>query len=265
MSLNPPSQYRTDGNLRARQRLWEYQRPPFDLVAWVLDLVDVPARSAMTILDVGCGNGLYLTRLRSHGIDAIGCDLSIGMLTAAAQSLDGDADLVNADVTALPFSSASFDLVLAPHMLYHVADRRSAAHELRRVLRPGGVCVAVTNGVDHLGSLRTLVEQAVRSTTPGWVMRYPSTEAFSLENGAEQLRTAFSEVTRLQADNAAPAQIDDASIAADWVASTADHYQPQTQRPWVEVVEEVRTSVQRVIDEHGVFAVQGVSGAFVCR
>lgn len=264
MSVNPPSQYQTEVNLRARQRLWEYQRQPFDLVGWVLDLVDIGPGSVARVLDVGCGNGLYLARLHSIGIDAVGCDLSPGMLAAAARSVEGEVDLVNADVTALPFATASFDLVLAPHMLYHVLDRHSAVHELRRVLRPGGVCVAVTNGVDHMRSLRALVEQAVRQVTPGWVMRDPSTEAFSLENGAEQLRTAFSEAIRLQADSAAPVELDDASIAADYVASTADHYRPQTERPWAEVVEDVRSSVQRVIDLQGVFTVQGVSGAFVC-
>jgi len=34
--------------------------------------------------------------------------------------------------------------VLAVHMLYHVPDREAAARELRRVLAPEGVCVAVT-------------------------------------------------------------------------------------------------------------------------
>jgi len=263
MSLNPPTQYRTESNLRARQRLWEYQRPPFDLVEWVLGLIGLRSGSEAEVLDVGCGNGLYLTRLRSYGIDAVGCDLSGGMLAAAARSLD-EVDLVNADVSALPFASAAFDVVLAPHMLYHVEDRRSAALEIRRVLRPGGRCVAVTNGVDHMRSLRALVEQAVRRVTPGWVMRDPSTEAFSLENGAEQLGVAFSQVACVRAEGAASVELDDASIAADYVASTADHYQPQTARPWAEVVEEVRESVQQIIDQSGVFVVRGVTGAFVC-
>ncbi len=263
MSLNPPTQYRTDTNLRARQRLWEYQQPPFDLVSWVLDLIDLRPGSTAEVLDVGCGNGLYLSRLQSHGITAVGCDLSGGMLSAAAQSV-GDAHLVNADVSALPFATASFDVVLAPHMLYHVDDRRSAVREVRRVLRPGGHCVAVTNGIDHMRRLRALVEEAVRRVTPGWVMRDPSTEAFSLENGAEQLRVAFSQVTCVRADSAASVELTDASIAAYYVASTEDHYQPQTTRPWAEVVEEVRGSVQRIIDQSGAFVVRGATGAFVC-
>ena len=263
MSLNPPTQYRTESNLRARQRLWEYQRPPFDLVSWVLELIDLRSGSTAEVLDVGCGNGIYLRRLHSYGINTVGLDLSGGMLTAAARSLV-DVSLVNADVSELPFAPASFDLVLAPHMLYHVDDRRSAALEVRRVLRPGGHCVAVTNGLDHMRSLRALVEQAVRRVTPGWVMQDPSTEAFSLENGAEQLSDAFSQVACVRADGAASVELDDASIAADYVASTADHYQPQTTRPWTEVVEEVRGSVQQTIDQSGVFVVRGVTGAFVC-
>ena len=49
--------------------------------------------------------------------------------------------------------------------------------------RRDGRCVVVTNGADHMRSLRSLVETAVRVSTPGWEMRNPSTHVFSLENG----------------------------------------------------------------------------------
>jgi SAM-dependent methyltransferase len=261
MSLNPPSQYATDVNLRARQRLWEEQQPPFDIVSWVLDLAALRPATTARVLDVGCGNGAYLRKLRERGIDAVGCDLSQGMLAAAAPH----SRLVNADVTVLPFAPSAFDVVLAPHMLYHVADREAAASELRRVLRPGGRCVVVTNGKDHMRSLRALVESAVRVATPGWEMRNPSTHAFSLENGEEQLRTAFQRVASVRPRDIAPVVLTDASIAADYVASVGDHYQPQTTRPWQEVVEDVRGSVQREIDASGAFVVRGQSGAFICE
>ena len=57
----------------------------------------------------------------------------------------------------------------------------------------------------------------------------------------------------------------DASIAADYVASVADHYQDQTTRLWAEVTEHVRREVQRAIDADGAFVVAGETGAFVCR
>jgi len=261
VSLNPPTQYADDANLRARQRLWEHQRPPFDITGWVLGLAGLETGFHGRVLDVGCGNGMYLRELRSRGIEAIGCDLSLGMLSAAAPH----PALANADVTQLPFDAGTFDVVLAPHMLYHVEDRSAAAHELRRVLAVGGVCVVVTNGADHMRALRSLNETAVRRVTPGWEMRNPSTHAFSLDNGADQLRVAFDDVECVRPIDVAPVRLTDANIAAEYVASVADHYQDGTDRPWREVVDEVRTAVQREIDTHGEFVVQGSSGAFVCR
>jgi len=258
--VTPPTQYATDANLRARQRLWEEQHPWFDLVGWVLEVAGLDSLTDARVLDVGCGNGLYLRELRRRGITAIGCDLSPGMLAASAPH----PCLVNADVTSLPLTSSSFDVVLAPHMLYHVSDRPAAAAEMRRVLRPGGRCVIVTNGPDHTRSLRELVERAVRVATPDWEMRTPSTHGFGLHNGEEQLGGAFDLVACMRPTDVAPVALTDAAIAADYVASIGDAHQAQTPRPWQEVVEDVRTAVQDQIDAHGQFVIRGEVGAFVC-
>ena len=167
MSLNPPTQYSTDDNLRARQRLWEAQVPRFDLIGWVLDVAGFDPEADRRVLDVGCGNGNYLAELRRRGVLAVGCDMSFGMLGAALPH----PALVQADVSALPLDAASFDLVLAPHMLYHVDDREQATAELHRVTAPGGRCVVVTNGTGHMRSLRSMLETAVRRATSDWEMR----------------------------------------------------------------------------------------------
>ncbi len=123
MTTNPATQYATELNLLARQRLWERQEPAFDVVGWALDLAGVNAGSR--VLDVGCGNGRYLAAIRSLRADAVGCDLSVGMLKSGPTG-----SVVAADAVALPFSAGQFDVVLAPHMLYHVADRPAAVREL---------------------------------------------------------------------------------------------------------------------------------------
>ena len=256
MSSNPPTQYATDRNLVARQALWASQSPRFDLIGWVLELAGVDGSVGQRVLDVGCGNGDYLAELRRRGVDAVGVDLSIGMLQAAPTNR-----LINADATALAVRTASFDVVLAPHMLYHVGDIEQAAAELRRVTAPGGCCIAVTNGADHTRSLRSLLETAVRQATPGWEMRSPSTHVFSLHNGAERLRSTFEHVEVVRPPAHAEVALTDAAIAADYVASTADHYQDETTRPWTDVVEDVRAAVQREIDTTGSFTVSGDTGS----
>jgi SAM-dependent methyltransferase len=76
--------------------------------------------------------------------------------------------------------------VLANHMLYHVPDRPRAFAEIRRVLVPGGVFHAATNGDGHFDELRALVGS-------GWRF-WQHTKAFGLESGPPQLEQFFSDV-----------------------------------------------------------------------
>ena len=80
----PPSQYRQEDNLAARQRLWQTSRrtPSFSLYSWVVGLARLTGREA--VLEVGCGNGAYLEL-----IDAVGLDASPGMLHAARARVEG--------------------------------------------------------------------------------------------------------------------------------------------------------------------------------
>lgn len=257
MRQNPPSQYADDRNLSARQRLWEYQDPPFDLMNWALDLTGVTPGTL--VLEVGCGNGRYLAALRDRGARAVGCDLSLGILRTA-----GHPALVNADATRLPVRDGAFAVAVAAHMLDHVPDRAAAIGELRRVLAPGGCLVAVTNGAGHNRALRDLIERAVGQAAPGWRLA-PVTGPFSAENAAEQLAAAFTDVTCARPAGAHPVVIRDAAVAADYAASIADHYQDDAGRPWAEVVADVRRDVQAAISAEGAFITHGDVAAFVCR
>ena len=86
--------------------------------------------SQLPRLDVGAGTGSD-----ARALDAIACDASIAMCTAAAER---GSRTVRGDVQALPFPDAHFGAVRADRVLQHVADPERALSELIRVCRPAG-------------------------------------------------------------------------------------------------------------------------------
>lgn len=252
----PATQYATEANLAARQRLWavSHYEPTFSLYPWVLGLAGLQGGEA--ILEVGCGNGSYLEL-----VEAVGLDVSPGMLASAVRRAKGP--LVAGDVVHLPLAASSFDVVLAAHMLYHVDDRTTAAREIRRVLRSDGVLVAVTNGESNHREMVDLVEEVVGN---GWRWSRPSDTTFSLENGGDQLRAAFDQVDRIDCPPVV-VTVTDAHALADYLASVGDHYDPQVAAwtAWDQIVDECRRRAVEIIESRGGFRISVSMGAFVCR
>jgi SAM-dependent methyltransferase len=91
-------------------------------------------------LDVGCGTGHHMLALAARGFDVAGVDGSREMLDAARLA-SPKAELHQADLAAVPFADASFDLILCIEVLRYLADPQPCVGEMARVLRPGGVCL----------------------------------------------------------------------------------------------------------------------------
>jgi len=96
------------------------------------------------VLDVGCGTGYLAAGIRRArpDVDVVGSDLSSGMLDRARAA--GAWPLVQGDATGLPVRAGSVDLVVARGVLHHLPDVRAALAEWRRVLRPGGAVVLLS-------------------------------------------------------------------------------------------------------------------------
>jgi len=96
------------------------------------------------VLDVGCGRGLLLNKLRERGWDVSGTELSDEAAVYARERLGipvRTGSLLNAN-----FPAEEFDLVLLWHVLEHLHDPRAVLAEIARILKPGGgLLVAVPN------------------------------------------------------------------------------------------------------------------------
>lgn len=92
-------------------------------------------KQPLCLLDMGCGTGAMLDRLRPLG-HVVGLDLE--PLALEFCRTRGHRDLVLASATALPFADNSFDFIVATDVLEHIPDDTAAAREIRRVLAPGG-------------------------------------------------------------------------------------------------------------------------------
>jgi len=96
----------------------------------------------VTVLEAGCGNGRILRRLQEGGYNVIGFDYVTEAMVKVKQ-VDDSLALLAADTRHLPFSSDTFDVVLA-FGLFHSLEvgTNDALLECRRVLREGGQLVA---------------------------------------------------------------------------------------------------------------------------
>ena len=159
-------QYAKDDKLRARIETHQRYTVGQDLEAAVDAALSLKGNESL--LDVGTGPGDFPGRLRAggHAGRLVGLDQSAGMLGAASGKHPG-VEFVRGDVQALPFEDASFDVLTARHMLYHVPDIAAALLEFRRVLRPGGRFLAVTNISDNLRGLRDAMGEAARKIVYG--------------------------------------------------------------------------------------------------
>lgn len=90
-------------------------------------------RSQGRVLDDGCGVGAYLEHLARDADLAFGLEFDAQRAREARQR---GLAVVRARSEQLPFPSGFFNLVLSHEVLEHVANDRSAAQEIARVLRP---------------------------------------------------------------------------------------------------------------------------------
>ena len=169
----------------------------------------------MRVLELGCGTGSMWRepeRWLPDGASLVLTDFSHGVLETARETVPHRANIrfEQMDIQDIRFEEASFDLVIANMMLYHVPDLNRALAEVARVLRPGGRFICATSGENGLSAWLQRVLGA------GEAPKIP----FSLQNGGAALQKFFAKVDmHVREDALNVTSVDDLT---DYVLSMAD-------------------------------------------
>ena len=88
------------------------------------------------VLDVGCGRGLVLAKLKAIGCEVVGTELSAESSRYAREGLGIEIHLKN--LVDCKFQSGSFDFIAMFHSLEHLHNPTSELREAHRLLKPDG-------------------------------------------------------------------------------------------------------------------------------
>ena len=258
--LNDPQylekQYKDSSNLDARVRLHQrFSVNKYGWHRWVFDQFKLPARCR--ILELGCGPGyLWLANLDRipAGWEISLSDFSSGMLEQTRQNLMDKPGFQYECFSAqsIPFEDEHFDVVIANHMLYHVADKAAAFAEIRRVLKPGGYFFASTVGGGHLREMADLLCKFDEKLISWGSV----TDSFTLENGMAQLAGQFTKIKLTRYEDAL--EVTEVTALVDYFLSG-----------WIQQILEKRLDAFRLLVENemeargGVIHISKESGLFI--
>lgn len=135
-SLSNPEMHSADG----RRRKAETMR-------LVLGEAMGPRLAHADVLNLGCSTGIIDEHLAGFVRSIVGADIDEPAIRAAeSRGLPGNVRFIVADAMDLALPDGCFDVVICSQVYEHVPDSGRMMAEIKRVLRPGGVCYfAATN------------------------------------------------------------------------------------------------------------------------
>jgi ubiquinone/menaquinone biosynthesis C-methylase UbiE len=212
---NDPSKFNTRVYLHAKYSTNKYPWP-----LWIFDQID-PVKNAK-VLELGCGNGL-LWRVNAKRVptdwEITLSDFSQGMLAETKSNIGESIKNVNyveIDAEEIKYPDHTFDIIIANNMLYHMRNVKQALAEIRRVLKAEGKLYSTTMGSRNMQEMKAIVAEF----NP--LSRYEDSlsllsENFSLENGEQQLKDFFKEVSLVRYEDAL--EVTDAEPLVNYIGS----------------------------------------------
>ena len=210
------------------------------------------------VLEVGTGTAQMWLRNSDRipgGWRIVLSDFSDGILREGIAALEASGKHFAAaqlDAQALPFATASFDAIVANHMLYHVPNVPRALAEFHRVLKPGGRCFAATFSTSNMREFNEAVERFLGMPISN------SASHFGLESGLAPMHAAFPNVEVLRYPDSLV--VTEATPLIDYVNSTRIRARVSEQQ-----IASLKEFFEQQISEHGAFRISKDAGMFVAK
>jgi ubiquinone/menaquinone biosynthesis C-methylase UbiE len=250
-------QYASSKNLEARMSIYQYSIDTKTFSEWLTE--QITPDNHVKILELGCGTGDLWKELKDsfHNCEILLSDFSEGMLKKSREYLgESKFDYEIIDFHNIPYPDKTFDIIISNHNLYHALDLNKVLSEISRVIKDDGVFYSTTNSIEHLASLRDLINITEDTIWPNSVL----TSIFGAETGLEILSEYFQYTDRRFYEN--ELRIKDLSSIINYFMSVRDERVHQIIKQSANKIQDI---FETEIHQYGYYKAKTKACIFICR
>lgn len=276
-------QYKTGKNIKTRINLHdEYSHNKTGWFRWIFSQIFEglpgvePLKDSngykitdnLSILEIGCGDGSFWKQnmtdeicefFKRNNVKIVLSDVSAGMLEDAKANLFKYEDLfefVVADFEKLYFEDASFDVVIANHVLFYAKDVSQTIKEIRRIICADGIFVAGTYGEKHMKEIEIICKEFDENVSLSRLKLY---EKFGIENGETFLKKSFERVDYLEYKDWL--EVTEAEPIVDYIFSCHGNQRKILEPKYDKFI----SFIKKKLSKKGMIKISKQSGIFISR
>jgi len=170
----------------ARARDWADAQEGVAVPLYEAVLKETAVGANTSVLDIGCGAGMFCEMAAKRGARVSGLDASESLLAIARERVK-DGDFRTGELEELPYADRIFDVVVGLNSFQFAANPANALREASRVSRTGAVVIAVLGKPEENDS--TFYGKALGPLLPPPPPGAPGPLALSVDGALEALAT----------------------------------------------------------------------------
>ncbi len=147
MYLNPRPTKKYIGQFYPTESYWNDKVDPIRAYGYLYNLI-FKDRKKRKILDIGAGNGLFLTEFKKRGWKTVGVEFSDH---AVRQAKKFGLKLKRGDFLDYKFPSNSFDVVTLNNVLEHLFKPQETLEKISKVIKKDGILVITVPNIESIG------------------------------------------------------------------------------------------------------------------